>query len=118
MYYEDCKIGDKSKRNYTVIAGDTFPASITIKQNGEILHPSLVTSLKFKLADENFEKKYSQDFEYNEVDEKWFLNLPSSVTATLGDGTYIYEYELTLLDGYVTTIMQAKFKIKKEIRGE
>lgn len=105
-----------NKINYTIFAGDTFVASIAIKENGELLDPAIVKSLIFKLSKDDYKEIYRQEFEYNNSEGKWLLTVPSEVTATFDIDTYLYEYELTLVDGYVTTIMQAKFKVKSDIK--
>lgn len=105
-----------NKINYTIFAGDTFVSSIAIKENGELLDPAIVRSLIFKLSKDDYKEIYRQEFVYSDADNKWFLNVPSEVTSTFEIDTYLYEYELTLVDGYVTTIMQAKFKVKSDIK--
>lgn len=118
MIYEDVESNGQIKRNYTIIAGDTFPATITILKDNNVVLPEMIQSLKFKLSDTDYNAIYEQDFEYNLDYNKWYLSIPSEQTKSIGVGTYIYEYELTMTSGYVRTIMQAKFKIKNEIKGE
>lgn len=118
MTYEDIEQSDGSiKRNYTLIAGDTYTGTVTIKKSGENVDPSVVASLKFKLSDRDYNCLYSTPFTYNQDISKWYVEVPSDKIKEIGVGRYIYEYELTLVSGYVTTIMQANFKITNQIGG-
>lgn len=118
MTYEDIEQSDGSiKRNYSIVAGDTYSGTVTITKGGENIDPSLVTSLKFKLSDRDYNCLYSTPFTYNSDIQKYVVEIPSDKTKEIGVGRYIYECELTLASGYVTTLMQANFKITNEIEG-
>ena len=118
MTFEDIEQSDGSiKRNYTLISGDTFSGSVTITKDGENIAPALVSSLKFKLSDKQYNCIYSTTFTYNSDIQKYVVEVPSDKIREIGVGRYIYEYELTLSTGYVTTLMQANFKITNEIGG-
>ena len=118
MVYEDVEVNGVIKRNYTLIQGDNFAGTVAIRQDGLNVDGSKIDTLKFKLSDRNYNLLYEQTLEYNENDKKWYINIPSAVSKEIGVGRYIYEYELTLVGGFVTTIMQANFKITNEIKGE
>ena len=118
MTYEDVEQSDGSiKRNYIIIAGDTYTGTVTITKDGENIDPSLVTNLKFKLSDRDYNCLYSTLFTYNSDIQKYIVEVPNDKIKEIGVGRYIYEYELTLANGYVTTIMQANFKITNQIVG-
>ena len=115
MVYEDVETNGVIKRNFTLIQGDTFAGTISIKKDNVAIPSEDVASLKFKLSDRNYNLIYEKDFTYQDESGKWLIVVPSAKTKEIGVGRYIYEYELTFVTGFVTTIMQANFKITDEI---
>lgn len=124
--YEDIEQSDGSiKRNYTLIAGDTFSATISIQNNGETVNPQYIKYVKFKLSDKNYKCLFCTDFTYNSDLKAYYLEVPAETLVEISKeyleqgnkAKFIYEYELTLLSGYITTIMQANFTITKQIEG-
>ena len=126
MTYEDVEQSDGSiKRNFTLIAGDTFPATVKIQKDGQTVNPQYIKSVKFKLADKSYNCLFCAEFTYNSDLQTYYLEVPaetleqvsSEQLKTGNKAKFIYEYELTLLDGYITTLMQANFTITKQITG-
>lgn len=122
--YEDIEQSDGSiKRNYSIIAGDTFYSSISITKNNEIINPEYIDTLKLKISDKNYNCVYCSNFTFNNDLQKYYIEVPANVVYEISKqqleqsnkAKFIYEYELTLLDGYVTTIMQANLTITKQI---
>lgn len=120
LYYKivDAKDGKKVK-NYYLTRGDTFPSQIVIKdKNKNVVDPSLIDKVLFKLSDIDYNFEYEQEYEYDSNLQKWTLEVSSPETKTWVIDTHIYEYEITYKNGKVSTPVQAKFTVLNEIKGE
>lgn len=101
---------------YSVLKGDTFPMSISLSSQGNNVSRETISSVIYKQADEEYNEVYRQDLAYDETTGKYVLIVPSEITASFSEEiTYIYEIEVTLIDGTVVTPTQSKIKFTSEI---
>jgi hypothetical protein len=114
----DAKDGKKVKQYY-LTQGDTFQNQLDVLNNsGEVVSQSLILSVLFKLSDSEYNFEYSKEYEFNGELNKWELTISSEDTSKFAIGTHIYEYQITYVNGIVSTPVQAKFIVTDQIRGD
>ena len=101
---------------YSVLKGDTFSLSVSLSSQGNNVSRETISSVIYKQADEDYKEVYRQEFNYDENINRYIMSVPSEVTAGFNEEiTYIYEIEVTLIDGTVLTPTQSKIKFTSEI---
>ena len=101
---------------YEVLRGDTFSLSISLTSAGENVSRETISKVVYKQSGEDYVELYRTEFEFDEYTNKYVAIIPSEVTAGFESGvSYIYEIEITFLDGSVLTPTQSKIKYKDEI---
>lgn len=119
LYFKNVEAKDgKAVKNYFLTQGDTFDNQLTIKKNGVAVSPDIISEVRFKLSDLEYKLEYSKVYEYNTGLSKWLLNIESEDTADWSIDTHIYEYQITYMDGTVSTPVQAKLTVLNQIKGE
>lgn len=111
MDFIEYEVNGKCVRDYTILAGDTFPVGVKLFYKNEPIDIKNVASFKVKIGDKNNKLLIEEDFKYLENLEKWYAEISSEKTATLIKGKFIYEYELTLTNNFVITIMRGNLKV-------
>lgn len=66
-----------------IVKGDQLPLSITIRNDGEIVTPSVVIGVKIKINKLTF--TYPDSISYNKESKKWELPLTQEDVYSLGD---------------------------------
>lgn len=120
VYYKivESKDGKKVKQYY-LTQGDTFQNQLDVlNKDGEIISPSLIKKVEFKLSNIDYKYEFSQEYEFNEEIGKWEITIPTEKTSEFAIDTHIYEYQITYVNGVVSTPVQAKFIVTDQIKGE
>ena len=103
---------------YEVLMGDDFTLSISLSTNGETVDYGELSSVLFKISDEEYNEVYSNNFEYHIESQRYLMTIPSEETAKMSNElSYIYEIQVTMSDGTVITPTQSKIKFKQQITG-
>lgn len=101
---------------YEVLKGDTFSLSLSLSSAGENVSRETVSQVLYKQSDENYNELYRTEFSFDDYTQKYIAVVPSEITANFdSEASYIYEIEVTLVDGTVITPTQSKIKYKDEI---
>lgn len=104
---------------YEVLQGDTFQLSISLKSDGQDIDLEMLSSVVFKISDEDYNEVYNSEFEYEQESGRFLMSMPSEETAKMEtDTSYIYEIQVTFVDGTVVSPTQSKIKFKQQIIEE
>lgn len=106
----------------TLTRGDTFIAQVTIKKNGEIYTPQNGEEIRFALKRNSMNSSKTayidkQPLIYKNIPiDTMLLKLNPEDTKDLLFGTYVYDIQITFIDGSVDTfITNATFRITPEV---
>ena len=112
IYEKETDRYEKVQTHYWLTQGDSCGIVSTPKDSeGNIISPSQISLVKFKLVDPCTSKVIYEKQMGIYSTNKYLLNILSSESTEFPVGKYFYEIEYTLADGGVNTPNQWKFEI-------
>lgn len=119
IYESEKDIFEKNQTHYWLTQGDSCGIISTPKDSeGNIISPSLISFVKFKLFDPCTKKVVYEKIMGLYDTNKYLLNFLSSESKDVAVGKYNYEIEYSLTDGGVNTPNQWKFDIMPQAVSE